>query len=119
LRELFRLSDKIAEHAVQVGQNLIVPIADDGDAILSTPGCSTIVRLFAQLRVLAAVDFDCKAQLRAIEVDGIWPNRMLPPETQSIELIATKGMPKTSFRICHVCAEIPSALSHAFCAGKA
>ena len=81
MRQPFSLDKEVAEHSVEIRQNIIVPVANDGDTLLGKPGCSTIVRLLAQLRVLAAIDFNDKAQLRAIEIDGIWSNRMLPSET--------------------------------------
>jgi hypothetical protein len=43
--------------------------------------------------VLSAIDFDRQAEARAIEVKRERPDRMLPPEMKTVELITAKRMP--------------------------
>jgi hypothetical protein len=69
--------------------------------------------------VLPAVHFDRQVEARTIEVDGEWSNRMLPPEMKTIELIAAKRTPQSSFGVGHVAAEISRPCCDGSCAGKA
>jgi hypothetical protein len=87
------MPEKIAEHSLQVRQDIIVPIANDHDALIRKPGRAAIVGLLHLFGVLPAVDFDHQSEARAIEVDGERSDRMLPSKMKTIELIATKRTP--------------------------
>src|SRR5690242_1459322 len=113
------MREKIAEHALQIREHVVVPVAHNDHALLSKPSRSAIVGLLAIFRMLAAVDFDREMEPRAIEIDGVGSARMLLPEGKAIELIAAKRMPQASFRTCHVGAERSRPSGHGFCAGKA
>lgn len=119
MRNSFRMPKKIAEDALQVRQDIIVPIANDHDALFRKPGRATIVGLLHLFGVLPAVDLDRQAEAWAREVDGKWSNRMLPPEMKTVELIAAKRSPQSGFSVCHVAAEISRPCSDSFRAGKA
>jgi len=43
--------------------------------------------------VLATIDFNSEAEARTIEVKRKWPDRVLPPEVKTVELIAAKRTP--------------------------
>jgi hypothetical protein len=110
---------KIAEHALQIRQHVVVPVAHNGHAFLSEPSRSLIVGLLALFRMLAAIHFDRETKPRAIEIDGVGSDWVLLPEGKAIELIATKRVPQASFRISHIRAERSRSSGHGFCAGKA
>jgi hypothetical protein len=110
---------KIAEDALQVRQDIIVPVANDHNALLSKPSRAAIVGLLHLFRVLPAVDLHRQAEARAIEVDGEGPDRMLPPEMKPVELIAAKRAPQPRFSVGHVAAEISRPCGDGSHAGKA
>jgi hypothetical protein len=113
------MPQKIAENALQVRQNIIVPVANDHDAFIRKPMRAAIVGLLHLFGVLPAVDLDRQAEARAIEVDGEWSDRMLPSEMKTIELIAAKHTPQPGFSVGHVAAEISCSCGNGSCAGKA
>ena len=119
MREPFRMPEKIAEDALQVRQDIIVPVANDHDAFLAKPGRAAIVGLLHLFGVLPAIDFDCQAEARAIEVNGEGSNGMLPPEMKTVDLIAAKRSPQSGFSVGHVAAEISCPCGDSSCAGKA
>ena len=119
MRKSLRMSEKIAENALQVRQDVIVPIANDYDAFICKPTRAAIVGLLHLLGVLPAVHFDRQAEAGAIEINGEWSYRMLPPEMKTIELIAAKRTPQSSFSVGHIAAEISRACGDGSCAGKA
>ena len=119
MRESSRMPEKIAEDALQVRQDIIVPIANDHDAFVCKPTRAAIVGLLHLLGVLPAVHFDRQAEAGAIEINGEWSYRMLPPEMKTIELIAAKCTPQSSFSVGHVAAEISRPRGDGSCTGKA
>jgi hypothetical protein len=118
LRQPLGVRKKIAEHALQIRQHVIIPVTHDGDAPLGKPLRSPIVGAFA-FSMLSAVDFDSEAEARAIEIDGVWSYGMLLPERETIELVAPQRAPQPQFRVGHVGAEGPCSCGHIFRAGKA
>ena len=119
MRQPLRAREKIAEHALQIRQHLVVPVADNRDALLGKPLRSTLVGLLALFGVLSAVHFDDEPKMRAIEIDGVWSQWMLPSERKAVELIASQRTPQSLFRVGHIAAEISRACGDFFCAGKA
>jgi hypothetical protein len=87
------MGQKITEHAGQIRQDVIVPVANDCHAFLSQPARAAIVSLFLLFGMLSAVDFNGEPQARAIEIKCKWPDRMLPSEMKTVELIAAKCTP--------------------------
>jgi 2-methylisocitrate lyase-like PEP mutase family enzyme len=87
------MREEVAEHALQVRQNIVVPIANDHDTSFGKPACTTVVRLLHLFGVLSAIDFDRQAEARAIEVKREWADRMLLPEVKAFELITTQRVP--------------------------
>jgi len=85
--------EKVAEHPIQIRQHVVVPVANYRDAFLRKPSRPTIIGIFALLCVLSAIHLDRETEARAIEVDGIWTDRMLFSEREAIELIAAQCPP--------------------------
>jgi hypothetical protein len=63
-------------------------------------------------RVLATIEFDREANARTIEVQHVWPDRMLSPEIQSVQLIAPEALPELAFDIGQIAPQAPRALRH-------
>jgi hypothetical protein len=119
LRQTFGMRDKIAEDTRQVRQDDIIPIADDDYAFFGEPLRAAVVSLFSLLGMLPTIDFDREAQARTIEVERKWPDRVLPSEMKTIELIAAKCVPQSIFSFGHVAAELSCSCGHCSGAGKA
>jgi hypothetical protein len=87
------MRDKVAQHALQIRQHIVVPISNNRDAFLSEPLCAAIVGLPALLRVLPTIHFDSKTKARAVEVDGVRADRMLLSKGRAGELVAAQRAP--------------------------
>ncbi len=93
MRQSLHLREKIAQHALQIRQHVVVPVAHDCDALLCQPLRSTVVSLLALFGMLPTVHFDRKAETRAVEVDRVGADRMLLPKGEAVELVATQCAP--------------------------
>ena len=52
-----------------------------GDAVLLEPGVTSLITLGSITHVVAyAVNLDCEIRFRAVEVEHVWSDRMLPAE---------------------------------------
>jgi hypothetical protein len=109
--------EKIAEHTLQIRQHIVVPVADNGDALRRKPLRSAAVGLLPLFRMLTTVHFDSETESRTVEIDGV--GAMLFSEREAMELIAAKRMPQARLCISHVGAERSRASGHIFRAGKA
>ena len=90
MRKSFRMREKIAKHALQVQQNIIVPIANDHHAFLGEPARTAVISLLLLFGMLSTVDLNREAEARTIEVERKWSDRALPPEMKTVELITAK-----------------------------
>jgi hypothetical protein len=81
------MGEKIAEHAVQVRQHLVVPVTNNGDALLRKPLRPVIIGLLLLLGMLSTVHFD-RQTTRAIKVDDVPADRILFSKRKAVELIA-------------------------------
>ena len=93
MRKSFRMREKIAKHALQVQQNIIVPIANDHHAFLGEPARTAVISLLPLFGMLSTVDLNREAEARTIEVKRKWSDRVLPSEMKTVELIAAKCTP--------------------------
>ena len=75
--------------------------------------------MLALFGMLSAVHFDNEQKMRAIEIDDVWSQWMLPSEGEAVELIASQRTPQSLLGVGHIAAEISCACGHIFCAGKA
>ncbi len=119
MRQSFNMRDKVAQHAFQIRQYVVVPIPNDSDAFFREPLRAAVIGLLAFLRVLSAIHFNGETNTRAVKVDGVGTDRMLLAEREAVELIAPQCVPQPEFGIGHVCAEGSCASGHVFCTGKA
>jgi hypothetical protein len=88
LRALFNVREKIVQYALQIGNNIVVPIADYQDAFFSEPTRSSFIGTKPPFGVLSAVNLNREPKACAIKVGRKWPDRMLSSEAQSVEPIA-------------------------------
>ena len=87
MRKPFRMREKIAKHAFQVQQNVIVPIANDHHPFLGEPARAAVISLLPLFGMLSTVDLNREAETRTIEVKRKWSDRVLPSEMKTVELI--------------------------------
>jgi hypothetical protein len=69
-----------------------------------------IVRHLRLLGVMPAVDLDNQSLFETDEIHDVGPNRMLPAETQAVDLLGTYGVPKLSFTVTHPLSQVAGAL---------
>jgi hypothetical protein len=93
LRKPLGLRQEIAKHALKIRQNVVVPVADNGDTPLSEPLRPAIVGFLRLFGVLSAVHFDGQAKWRTIKIDYKRSNRVLFSERRAIELSAAQRTP--------------------------
>ena len=93
MRQTFSVGEKIAEHTGQIRQHIVVPVPNDSHAFLGEPARTAVVSLLLLLGMLSTVDFNGEPQARAVEIKCERPDRMLPSEMKTIELIAAKRAP--------------------------
>ena len=93
MRKPFRMREKIAKHALQVQQNIIVPIANDHDTFLGEPAGAAVISLLLLFGMLSTVDLNREAEARTIEVKRECSDGVLPSEMKTVELIAAKRPP--------------------------
>jgi len=93
LRQTFSVGEKIAEQTRQIRQNVVVPIPNDSHAFLGEPAGTAVISLLLLFGMLSTVDFNGETQARAIEIKRERPDRVLPSEMKTIELIAAKRAP--------------------------
>jgi hypothetical protein len=51
-----------------------------------------------------AIDFNSNARRRAVEIQNIWADRVLPSESQILKAAATHCLPQQNFRERHLAA---------------
>ena len=119
MRQSFDMRNQVAEYAVQIRQHVVVPVADDGDALFSEPLRSAIVSLLALLGMLPTIHLNGEMQARTVEVDGVRADRVLLSERKAVELITKQRAPEARLCIGHVDAKGARAGGHIFRAGKA
>jgi hypothetical protein len=104
---------KACEDAIGIGQDLVIPEAQDAIAQLSQGARALFVFVFVFLqRVLAAIDLNNKALLQAGEVDDIGADRDLLAKMMSVELATAQQRPDFRFRISHLLSKSTGAFQH-------
>jgi hypothetical protein len=98
------LQDHFA-NAFDVGENIIIPEAEDLKAVPMQKGVAGDVR--RGTRVLSTIDLDRKPQLHAGEIDDIRSDRMLAADFGRGELPAAQAPPQQALGIGHVAAQAP------------
>ena len=93
MRTLFDSREKILQNALQIRENIVVPIADNHDALFRKPACPSFIGTDPPFGVLSAVNFNRKPEAHAIKVERIRPDRMLSSELMTIELAPTQRTP--------------------------
>lgn len=89
----------IGKRAVQSLVNIRIPEPDDANAFRGDKSASFFIASQRFLAAMAvAVDLDSELQRRAIKVDNIRADRMLPPELKPVQLFRFEARPKLSFR---------------------
>src|SRR5215208_5592765 len=68
--------------------------------------------------MLSSVQFDGESYLRAIEIQDVGSNRMLPPETEPQHLLTSESTPELLFCFCHSTAQSTSSRGHPFGPGE-
>jgi hypothetical protein len=87
--------EDIGQHAIEVGQNLVVPEAQDDVAHRFEYGCAVgIAGSRLRQAMLAAIEFNHDVMLETGEVDNEAPDRHLPLELQLVLLPAAQRRPK-------------------------
>ena len=80
MRKPLGVREQVAEHALKIRKDIIVPVADNSDALLGKPLRSAIVGFLCLFGVLRAVHFDGQSKRCAIKIDDERPDRMLLSE---------------------------------------
>src|SRR5439155_8998924 len=88
LRQPFSMREKIAKHALQVREHIVVPISNNHHAFLGEPARTTVISLLLLFGMLSTVNLNRETEARTIEIKRKWSDRMLPSEMKTVELIA-------------------------------
>jgi hypothetical protein len=86
------------QHAFGVGEDVVVPEADDAIAAGFEPGGADVVSRFRS-GVLAAVDLDDQLRLRTEEIDDLAADRLLAAEAPAMELLAAQTRPEAELGV--------------------
>jgi len=79
----------VLQHAVDIFDDIGVPISQNGNAARGKPSVATLVSLdFRRQVVLTAVEFDGEAKSRAIEIEHVRADGVLAPKSMAIDLTA-------------------------------
>jgi hypothetical protein len=89
-------ADNRFKNARQIMQNVIVPESQDAIVVVSEPFVANDVT--PTIGLLPALNFDNKAGVATDEVNGIWPNRLLPDKLVSIQSPGAKIVPQRLLR---------------------
>src|SRR5258708_1973372 len=92
------------DNAIRILQDLVVPEAEDAEALPLQKGCSDHVG--CAFRVLPAVDFDDKARFQTNEVGDVLVDRDLAAKSMSIELLSAQSRPELRFTVGWIAAEL-------------
>jgi hypothetical protein len=93
LRKPLDVRQQVAEHALEIGKDIIVPVADNSNALFGQPLRPAIIGFFRLFGVLSAIHFDGEAERCTIKVDYERSNWMLFSKRKAIELSATQRTP--------------------------
>jgi hypothetical protein len=84
----------------------VIPKAQDRNASFFQPKCTALIaRRAARGTMLAAINFNREPKRRAVEIDKITPDRMLPTKADFVHLFTLQKIPKLSFRYRRVAAQ--------------
>jgi hypothetical protein len=91
----------VFENDVEIFQDFVIPDPHESDAVLVFQGCRalSIGYLLVRKAVLTAIELDGEREGRAVEIEDVSAERMLPAELEPAEATATQGIPKDSFGI--------------------
>jgi len=103
---------------MRILQDIVVPKAHDAKPSGLEP-CGAFAIGSDCEPMLSAIHFDNELKTRAIEIDDVWSQWMLPSEGEAVELIASQRTPQSLLGVGHIAAEISCACGHILCAGKA
>jgi hypothetical protein len=87
------------EHAIRIGQNIIVPESKHSISLVFEKFCSTRIGL-GLLAMLSSIQFNDEHGFRADEIGDEGADGKLPPEFMSAEASIAQVEPQTSFGIC-------------------
>jgi hypothetical protein len=73
-------SYKVSKDALEIAEDIVVPISNDGDVFLGKPLRAALVCALLLCGMLTAVSFDGEPKSRAEEIKREWPDRMLSSE---------------------------------------
>ncbi len=104
MRPLLGSREKILQQALQIGENFIVPIADDDDIFFQEKTSAALVCMSLLRGMLSAIKFYGQPKTRAKEIKRVAANWMLSPELQAAMLATSERKPKPNFGIRHVAA---------------
>ena len=93
MRQPFSMREKIAKHARQVREHIVVPIANDHHAFLGEPARTAVISLLPLFGMVPTVDLNRETEARTIEIKREWSDRVLPSEMKTVELIVVKRTP--------------------------
>jgi hypothetical protein len=62
------VNQKVLDHALQVGQHIVVPVTDDSDIFVGKPTRAMIVSVLPRFCMLSTIDFDSEAKVGTVEV---------------------------------------------------
>lgn len=102
-----------SQDTVRVGEDIVVPVADDMVAVCLDHSGASIVS--AAVGVLTAIEFDDKFQAAAGEIDNRVSNRKLAREFDA-KLFAAQPRPHSFFRFCRIFAQFARQRRQAFIA---
>ena len=92
-----RLPDGV-QHCLRVAENLVVPGAEDPEALAVQPSTTPVV-VNGSRCVLRAVDFNDQPACEADEIDDVWAYRLLPFEFPAREAARAQVAPEECFRL--------------------
>ena len=85
------------ENAIKVGEDVIVPEADDAVAVLGERRGTNHVAI--TLGVLPAVEFDNQVRFAAGKIGNVWTNGLLADEFMAEQLAVAQTGPEFAFSV--------------------
>ena len=96
-------------NSVWISQHFAGGDTDHAQAVLDEKGITALIAIRPIAgEVRYAIDLDHEARRSAVEIQGIWPQRMLPPKTRAGRA-ATQTLPQQPFGQAHRLTQRPGA----------
>jgi hypothetical protein len=102
---VFNKAGYVFQDACEISQHIVIPVAQDDDAVFVEPLRTVrVCGLSTQRVVLTSVNLDREFYGWAVEVEDVTTDCMLTPELQIVDLPAAQCFPKFGLSIRHISA---------------